>query len=73
MLVIKFGSNWPSRVKMFENHGDIHVSMVGAEESLGFNFFQNHKYSVQLPVSCKIFPLNDVLTVFHIQINQIHR
>ena len=28
----------------------------------------NYKYSVQLPMSFKIFPLNDILTVFPIQI-----
>ena len=48
---------------MFEYHGNIHVYCpgVGADEPLGSIFFQNHLYSVLLPISCKTFSLNDIL------------
>ena len=56
---------------MFEYYGDKHVYSpgVGAYEPLGSNFFQNHKYSVLLPISCKTFTLNDILKVFPIQMH----
>ena len=38
---------------------------AGAGEALGpFSFFQNNQYSVHLPISCWLFPSNDILTVF---------
>ena len=40
---------------------------MGAHEPLGSNFFQNHQYSVLLPISCKIFTWNDILKFFPIQ------
>ena len=32
-------------------------------------FFQNHYYSVLLPIYCKTFTLNDILKVFPIQMH----
>ena len=38
---------------------------VGADEASGSNFFQSYKYSVPvLTKSCKMFPLNEIFTVF---------
>ena len=38
---------------------------VRADEALGqFSFLQNNQYSVHLPISCWLFPSNDILTVF---------
>ena len=38
---------------------------AGADEAHGpFSFFQNNQYSVLLPISCWLFPSNDILTVF---------
>ena len=43
---------------------------AGADEALGpFSFFQNNQYSVHLPISCWLFPSNDILTVFPIQMH----
>ena len=55
--------------KIFQYYGNIHVHcpMVGVDEPLVSNFFENHLNSVLLLISCKIFPLNDKLTVFPIQ------
>ena len=53
---------------MFEYYGNVQVYCpgVGAHEPLGSNVFQNHQYSVLLPISCKIFTLNDILKFFPI-------
>ena len=58
-----------SENKIFEYYGDIHVSCPGveADQPLWSNFFQNHKSSVHLPISFKIFPSNDIFTIFPIQ------
>ena len=43
---------------------------AGADEALGpFSFFQNNQYSVNLPISCWLFPSNDILTVFPFQMH----
>ena len=60
--------------KIFEYYGNIHVYCpgVGADQPLGsifFFFFQNHKSSVHLPISIKIFLSNDILTIFPIQMH----
>ena len=75
MLHIKFGFNWACGFRGedvcrdIEYYGDIHVYCpgVGAYEVLGPICFQNHLYSVLLPISCKIFTSNDFLKVFPIQ------
>ena len=56
---------------MFEYYGNVQVYCpgVGADEPLGSFFFQNHQYSVLLPISCKIFTLNDILNFFPIQMH----
>ena len=40
---------------------------AGADEAVFF--FQNNQYSVHLTISCWLFPSNDILTVFPIQIH----
>ena len=59
-----------SEEKMFEHYGDMHVYCpgVGAYEPLG-SIFSESLYSVLLPISCKIFTLNDILRVFPIQMH----
>ena len=44
---------------------------AGADEALGpFSFFRIiNQYSVHLPISCWLFPSNDILTVFPIQMH----
>ena len=46
-----------SEQKIFEYYGDVHVycTGVGEDTPLGSNCFQNHKYSVHLPISFKFF------------------
>ena len=58
-----------SEKKIFEYYGGIHVycPLVGSDQPLGSNFFQNHKPSVHLPISFKFFSSNDILTIFPIQ------
>ena len=62
MLRIKFGFDWPSgsEEKMFEYYGTIH------DEPLGSTFFfQNHQYSVPMPISCHGSHLGHVtLTIY---------
>ena len=41
----------------------------GADLPLGSFFFQNHKYSVHVPISIKFFRSNDILTIFPIQMH----
>ena len=43
--------------------------VVGADVPLGSIYFQNHWYSGLLPISRKSFHLNDILTVFPIQMH----
>ena len=67
---------WLSFAKRYQrrrslNYGNIHVYCpgVGADLPLGSIYFQNHKYSVHLPISIKFFPSNDILTIFPIQMH----
>ena len=51
---------------MLENNGHIHVYSpgAGAEKPLGSKCFHKHKFSVVCLVFwCKLFPLNDYVTV----------
>ena len=41
----------------------------GPDNPLGTKFFQNHKFSVNLPISCKFCPSNHILTIFPIQMH----
>ena len=61
-----------SEKTMFEYYGNIHVCYpgVGADVPLVSMFFQYHSNSVLLLISCKIFPLNDMFTVFPIQMHR---
>ena len=71
MLKIQFGFDVVSEGKIFEYNGNIHAYCLGmgADHPLGSKFFQNHKASVRLPISCKFFSSNDILTIFHIQMH----
>ena len=53
---------------MFENYGHLHVysHRAGTDSSPGSILFHKHKYSVNLVIFCKCFPLNYILTVLHI-------
>ena len=57
--------------KIFEYYGNIYVYCpgVGADLPLGSFFFQNHNYSVHLPISIKFFLSNDILKIFPIQMH----
>ena len=73
MLHTKFGFDWQavSEMKIFEYFGNIHVHVycpgVRADLPMGYIYFEDHKYSVHLPISIKFFPSNDILTIFPIQ------
>ena len=70
MLHTKFGLIGQAvSEKIFEYYGNIHVycPKMGADLPLGYINFQNHKYSVPLPISIKFFSSNDSLTIFPIQ------
>ena len=54
-----------SEKKIFEYHSNIHVYCP----AMGTNVFQNHKSSVSLPISFNIFPSNDILTIFTIEMH----
>ena len=58
-----------SERKVFENNCYVHVysPWAGADNSLGSNLLQKHKFSVNLVICCKFIPLNDFVTVFSIQ------
>ena len=60
-----------SEKKIFEYHGYIHVycPRVGADQPLRSKYFQNHTSSVDLSISFKFFPSNDILTIFPIQMH----
>ena len=51
---------------MFENNGHIHVYSPGAgadKQLASIFFFQKYKFSVNLVICCKFYPLNDFVTV----------
>ena len=60
-----------SEKKISENYGDIHVYCPGIKgrPAPGSNFFQNHKASVHLPISFKLFSSNDILTILPFQMH----
>ena len=63
--------NAVSKKMMFDNNGHIHAFSSGTGvENLLMLFFQNLKYSVDLVICCKVFPLNDFLTIFSIRIHR---
>ena len=61
--------------EIFEYYGDTHVYYiypgVGTDQPWG-PIFQNHKYSVRLPISFKFFSSNDILTLFPVQMHGPH-
>ena len=61
-----------SEKKIFEYHCniDVYCPGVGADRPLGSKFFQNHQSCVHLPIACKFFPTNDILTLFSIQMHE---
>ena len=71
MLSIKLGFDWPSgfREEFFQYfcNIDVYCPGLGANQSLGSNYFQNYLPSVHMPISCKICLSNDILTIFPIQ------
>ena len=74
MLHIKFGFDWPTsfRGKWCLNIMVIYMYIApgwGHMSPLGSNFFQNHWYSVLLPISSKTFTLNDILKVLPIHMH----
>ena len=53
--------------KMFENNGHIHAfsHRAGVDNLLkSFVFLKILQYSVNVVICCKVYPLNDCLTVF---------
>ena len=60
-----------SEKTIFEYYGDIHIYCpgVGGRPVPGVHFFQNHKFSVHLPISFKFFSSNDILTIFPIRMH----
>ena len=66
-LHIKFGFEWPSSFRAGLNVMVMFVA--GADKPLGTNIFHKHKYSVYLPISCKLCPSNHILTIFPIQMH----
>ena len=54
-----------SEKKIHEHYGNIHVYCP----RVGSKSFQNHKSSVHLPIAFKLFPSNDILTIFPIQMH----
>ena len=66
ILQIKFGFDLPSSFRADE------VCILwpwGRADNLGTKFFHKHKYPVHLPISCKFFPSNHILTIFPIQMH----
>ena len=41
----------------------------GADLSMGYIYFQNHKYLVHLHISIKFYPSNEILTIIPIQMH----
>ena len=69
-----FGFDWPSSFieKRSLNIMVIYVMYIarGRGQTCPWGpFFQNHKYSVHLPISIKFFQSNDILTIFPIQMH----
>ena len=57
---------------MFENSGHMHKDSPGAgtDNTLGSKYFHKHESFVNLIICCKLFPINDRVTVFPIQTNR---
>ena len=62
-----FGFDWPSS---FIEKRSLNIMVIymyiapGRGQTCPWGpFFQNHKYSVHLPISIKFFPSNDILTI----------
>ena len=56
-----------SEKKIYECYGDIGTCIMPrcvGRPAPGIHFFHNHKLSVHLHISIKIFPSNEILTIF---------